>query len=536
LVCALAQPVPADDSTEFAGVNAVRAQAGLPPLHSEPRLARAARSHAAYLDRHREPGKTGQGVSAHAQEAGREGFSGATPAARALAAGYPQRDVLENVSMGYDSPQAALDGLMSAIYHRLTFLDFEADQVGIGVGENSRVFLLGRSDFAALCENPPPDAIARPPIDCLGQVMKRSAYDALCAALPADARFAEPHPFACANGRRLDAAYMRALCADPPPGARFPGHGRYYQPCTDGTRILSGWFDTLCAAPPAAARYPYSGEFFEICDDPVRVHAAWLEQHCADLPDADRYTDSGRYLRPCAEPHDIRAELLDDLERRRREPLPLAVTWPVDGAVGVPPAFFLEEPDPLPDRDVSGYPLSVQFNPARVGRVEDVAFALQRIDGAQPTPVQDWLLLDRDSDPNGLLTALEFAFFPLQRLAWGAHYEARLSATVDGEPLLRTWRFRTAGAGTEVLRLDGGRQRFALESGRDYLLYLPPAPDESFTVLNTELHRIRANRVDIRFVDPNTLRVRLDATWCVPSKIRFDHEREAVLVPAGCPG
>jgi hypothetical protein len=124
----LALPAVADPA---AGVNALRAAAGLPALARAPRLEVAAARHAAYLDRHREPGTLRQaspaGDSAHRQQAGLDGFSGESPGDRALAAGYPHREVLENVSMGYPDLGAALDGLMSAIYHRLTFLDLRAD-------------------------------------------------------------------------------------------------------------------------------------------------------------------------------------------------------------------------------------------------------------------------------------------------------------------------------------------------------------------------------------------------------------------------
>ena len=68
LFCALfAMPGLGCAGAEFDLVNALRAQAGLPRLAPEAALAAAAELHAAYLDRHREPGQTGQGLSAHQQ-------------------------------------------------------------------------------------------------------------------------------------------------------------------------------------------------------------------------------------------------------------------------------------------------------------------------------------------------------------------------------------------------------------------------------------------------------------------------------------
>jgi hypothetical protein len=521
--------------SELEGVNRIRAAAGLPVLQPEKRLGHAAELHAAYLDRHREAGATGQGLSAHAQQPGLEGFSGESPGSRALAADYPQRNVLENVSMGYDSTAEALDGLMSAIYHRLTFLDLAADEIGIAVGQRSRVFMLGRSDVRALCDDPPETALVEQPIDCLGEVMTRNAYDAMCGNLPATAHFEAPHPVACPGGQRLNAGFMQRLCSQPPAGARLSGGGRYYEPCANGTRIRKAWFDAFCQAPPARAIYRSTGQYYEICDDRHRVDASWLESRCAALSADERYTDSGRFQRPCAVPHDIRVEYLEMLDRERLAELPKAIIWPPDGATDVPPAFFIEEPDPLPQHEVSGFPLSVQFNPALVGRVESVSFQLTRIDRGRPEPVREALLLDHDSDPNGLLTTHESAFFPLQRLAWGARYEARLEALLDGVPWQQSWSFATAGSDTPVLRLVESGTHFTIRSGQPYLLYLPPTADSAMTALKAWTRHIRANHVDMQPVDPNTLRLRIEARLCDRISVRFDDGRVAILIPEGCP-
>lgn len=536
MILILIPAVPTAAEPEFDGVNRIRAAAGLPTLRLETRLGEAARLHAAYLDRHREAGATGQGLSAHAQQPGREGFSGETPGSRALAAAYPQRDVLENVSMGYDSAAQALDGLMSAIYHRLTFLDFEADEIGIAVGQRSRVFMLGRSDIRAMCQQPPAAAIVQQPIDCLGRTMTRNAYEAMCIDLPADAHFEAPHPVACPDGQRLDAGFMRALCTQPPSAARLHAGGRYYEPCGDGTRIRAEWFNALCETPPDAAVYRSSGQYYEICDDRYRVDVSWLESRCAALSAAERYVDSGRFQRPCAAQHDIRVEYLEMLDRQRRAGLPKAIIWPPDGAIDVPPAFFIEEPDPLPQHEVSGFPLSLQFNPAHVDRVEHVDFQLQRVDRGHPEPVGSALLLDHDSDPNGLLSRHEYAFFPLQRLAWGARYEARVEALLDGVEWQQGWSFETAGAGIPVLRLVESGTRFVIRPGQTYLLYLPPAGDSAMTALKAWTRHTRANRVDIEPVDPNTLELRVEARLCDRISVGFDDGRVAILIPEGCPG
>jgi hypothetical protein len=517
-------------------VSRARAAAGLPALTADPVLAAAAAQHAAYLDRHREPGSTVQGDSAHAQLAGREGFSGATPAARALAAGYRHREVLENVSMGYADAADALEHLMSAIYHRLTFLDLEADRLGAARGARSRVFLLGRDDLDRLCAAPPPEALSRAPLDCLGRAIKRSYLERLCSGLPQAALFRSSHPVSCPNGVRLDADYMAGVCQAPPSAARFSGHGRYYAPCDNGTRVDADWFDALCEARPPSAVYPGSGHYYEICEPPQRIHAEWLEDWCAGLPDAALYRDSGRYRRPCADDSDIRVEYLAQLDAARHAALPEVVLWPPDGASDVPPAFFIEDPDPLPDREVSGYPVSIQFNPGKGRAVQIRAFRLFEVRGDQRAPVGPVRLLDAASDPHGLLDAHQFALFPLERLAWGARYVAEVEADVDGTARRITWGFRIRVPDAPLLTAAAARQRFVVRPGSDYLLYLPPSETLAHTVLSTRIEHQRINDVTLDVVDPNTLRLSVQARSCDLFKLQFDDGRVVQLLPAGCGG
>ncbi len=499
-------------------------------------LSAAAEAHARYLDLHREPGKTGQGLSAHSQESGNAGFSGETPAARALAAGYPHREVLENVSMGYSDAESAMIGLMSAIYHRLTFLDFEADSLGVAVGERSRVFLLGREDLGELCRSPPAAARFRTPVDCLGQPMRREYYESLCADLPEQARFRSSHPVSCPNGVLLDAAFMTAVCEQPPPEARFRGHGRYYKPCENSTRVDADWFNGLCESPPPDAAYNASGSYYEICEGPIRVYAEWFEAECGALPASALYQDSGRYRRPCADDTDIRVEYLDDLDAARQRDLPEVVLWPAPGAGDVPPAFFVEEPDPLPDLEVSGFPLTIQFNRAASATVSMQGFRLFRLDGEERKEVEQVRLLDHASDPNQLLGTHEFALFPLQRLDWGATYLALVDVRLDGRDRQFEWRFQTQGVGEPLLTATARRQRFHVRPGLDYLLYLPPVKGTAYTVLRTRTEHLRGNSATLEVVDPNTLRVRVDVRYCDQIKIRFDDDRLVELIPYGCRG
>jgi len=229
-------------------------------------------------------------------------------------------------------------------------------------------------------------------------------------------------------------------------------------------------------------------------------------------------------------------EYLEGLDVAKQGALPEAVVWPAPGAQAVPPAFFIEEPDPLPDLEVSGYPLTIQFNPVVAAQVSMRSFSLFRLDGETRTEVGPVRLLDRASDPNQLLGTHEFALFPLQRLAWGASYLALVDAQLDGREWRFEWQFQTQGQGEPLLTANADRQRFVVRPGLDYLLYLPPDKGSAYTVLRTRTEHLRGNSAVLEVVDPNTLRVRVDVRYCDRIRIQFDDDRMVELIPRGCRG
>ncbi len=64
-------------------------------------------------------------------------YTGAWPFDRITAAGYNPTATGEDITAGSDTMQHAIDGLMSAIYHRFGFLTFKLNEIGIGYGGDS---------------------------------------------------------------------------------------------------------------------------------------------------------------------------------------------------------------------------------------------------------------------------------------------------------------------------------------------------------------------------------------------------------------
>lgn len=520
-------------------LNQVREAAGMPRLQWQSALADAAQAHSDYLAANPIPESGFHGGSAHRESPGLQGFTGVFPAVRALAQGYPHRQVLENVSSGdaqsKSTPAAAIDGLMSAIYHRFGFLDFSIDELGIGSRGSQFTFLMGRSDLRLMCLSPPPEVLAKQPEAC-AEVMVNGGYmQRLCATLPVSALLRQPWPTVCGNGQRLDRAYMQRLCDQGfPSAALLRGAGRYYSLCTSQRRVSAAWFDAFCASPPAAAAYRQSGRYYAICEPAQRVDADWLDQHCAAVAEHDRYRDSGRYQQLCEDQTvQVRTESIAAMERAQQRRSPDVVMWPADAAVGISPVFFEEDPDPLPDQSVSGYPISLQFNPATVGSVQLASFKLFKWVGARWRRVTNTRLLDQGSDPQQQFGPLQFALFPLQRLDWAGRYRVEVEARVDGALRRYRWGFATKDPGGPLFTINGSDQRIKVAAGERPLLYLPPR-GEAYSINGLKVAWRGETTVKLSSIDGNTARLVIDWRNCLPVTVSHDDGRSVIIQRRGC--
>lgn len=132
-------------------INFWRKQAGLSELTHQAALQQAAQKHAQYL---------AQNADGHAEhQRSNPHFTGATPQERATIAGY-HASVVENLTISNiaRSGRRSADGLMTALYHRLSLLNPELDEVGAAWvrGKNSAfVTVAGSSQNRQLCESTP---------------------------------------------------------------------------------------------------------------------------------------------------------------------------------------------------------------------------------------------------------------------------------------------------------------------------------------------------------------------------------------------
>lgn len=109
-------------------------------------------------------------------------------------------------------------------------------------------------------------------------------------------------------------------------------------------------------------------------------------------------------------------------------------TWPYNGQTQVTPNFFsdTEEPDPVPNQNEVGYPISVHANLDAAVTVS--SFTVRPRGGAN--------LATLKVEPSGT-TKTAAAIVPLQPLRAATTYDVSFSGTVSGTPVTRDWSFTT---------------------------------------------------------------------------------------------
>jgi uncharacterized protein YkwD len=117
-----------EEESALTYLNQLRKGAGLIPFTSQKELKDAAQNHADYLIKNNAIG--------HFQDENKSLFTGMYASSRIIHTGYKTPLVIENVSSNNQNYKESIDGLFSAIYHRLAFLDFQSDEIGIGIRQN----------------------------------------------------------------------------------------------------------------------------------------------------------------------------------------------------------------------------------------------------------------------------------------------------------------------------------------------------------------------------------------------------------------
>ena len=331
-------------------LNELRTGAGLIPFQSQKKLNIAAKNHANYLTNHLTFG--------HKEEQQHEDFTGEFASSRVTYAGYATPQVIENVSTHNQNYKESINGLFAAIYHRLAFLDFRSDAIGIGISQNK--YKKSQTAFV---------------------------YDM--------------------SSNALESLYKSTKDAN--------------------------------------------------------------------------------------SKHIIMA-----LERNKKLNKPVII-YPFDKQKEVPPAFFDELPDPLPEHRVSGFPISISFNSFYHKEVKLLKFELYDNNGVL---VNDTLKFDYKTDPNKRLAKLDFVLFPLKRLQWNSRYHVKFLAIIDKEIVTKEWSFLTQNFKIPLHIVNNENEIYKMKQMHSHVFYFPPTSKVDL------LHDISyPSNIDVEFIDKNTIKL-----------------------------
>ena len=250
------------------------------------------------------------------------------------------------------------------------------------------------------------------------------------------------------------------------------------------------------------------------------------------LCENDTYAGGDYYVGVCAD--ETRKVAADDflaaVDTPKKE-APQTVVWPPADAADIPPAFFEESPDPLPDHGVTGYPVSIQFNDAKFDEPPTLeSFTLATREG---DAVEILTLMDKDNDPNKEFSGYEYALFPKHRLEWGSTYRVSLSWSYQGATETLSWCFATRSLdryARKVYRVEGDSANLDVVSGTAYALYLVPS-DTNDTV-GSYSYSYTASAVSMSFIDANTFAVTLTGDPGEYAKITFSDGKTVTLTLA----
>ncbi len=194
-------------------------------------------------------------------------------------------------------------------------------------------------------------------------------------------------------------------------------------------------------------------------------------------------------------PQTLFREKKDEIRRKNSA----IIVYPYPKQNHVWPAFYNESPDPLPKYKVSGFPISVQFNPANTQNVKLQSFRLYNEKGKE---IKKTKILQHKNDHNHLFTKFEFALMPLARLEFNTSYTVKFEVIADGNKIKKQWTFKTKNFKEKMYRITENKTTVNVKAGSTAILYMVPSTRKD--ILRSYKSR---GGIKVSFLDQNTVKV-----------------------------
>ena len=216
----------------------------------------------------------------------------------------------------------------------------------------------------------------------------------------------------------------------------------------------------------------------------------------------------------------IPRHLYEEKQKKVRKKNSKIVFYPYPNAKNVLPAFYTENPHPLPGYKVSGYPVTVQFNPLFYKEIKLKKFRLYDEKGKRIKKVK---ILTQKSDVNRRLTKLQFALMPLKRLEYGTTYQVKFEAVVDGKRVKKSWKFTTKKPKGTVHKITKKKTTLKVKRGEKVTLYFEPASKKD--ILDCISY---TDKLHISCVDQNTLLVTIPSNEYLVNEYTVETDKRTV--------
>jgi len=187
---------------------------------------------------------------------------------------------------------------------------------------------------------------------------------------------------------------------------------------------------------------------------------------------------------------------------------PSYVIYPYNNEKNVTTSFYEETPDPLPSYDVSGYPISIEFNKNQydMSKFSVNNFIIKNENDVLLELAVDYKdgnsILSKPNDINNHISYYQFAIFPKNRLNFNTNYTVEFSYTYEGVSKNIIWGFKTE-------KLDNfiqyNNSTLNLDRNTKYNIYIPPVNKND--IYNRFSLSCSNNLIDIEFFDLNTLKI-----------------------------
>lgn len=145
----------------------------------------------------------------------------------------------------------------------------------------------------------------------------------------------------------------------------------------------------------------------------------------------------------CKEDKGISRSLYRDTLDAINKKNPPYVLYPPNNSTNIIRAFYGEIPDPMPDKEFTANPVSIQFNPYfyKNHSIEMSSFTIREVEKKE---FLDARIINQKNDPNHHFNRYEFALFAFNIFDFSQNYIVEFKYRIDNkeqEPII--WRFST---------------------------------------------------------------------------------------------